>query len=393
MNSSIISIIDDLQSGLEHLVFDIGQGKDHIVLHGEALSLLVKTAGLKKDIKEMKDPVPQRAIESAIKKNSGNINADEINKVARKLPKWANNPHQINSKILSLFLYLQQMNPMGITEAHLKSSYGNDSEFDRNFPQMKSISPKNHGKVFEIINRFVEIWEPVRSIVNDYENKAIKVNFERDLEYVHDACKIIFGHEGRGFGQSSMPFLKGVSDGSNGVQWNLVVDGNDGGTRLGVNLEGMKYDDWPIARFIENELSNPVSGLLSLAGDYSNGADILVCLERDAWQITARPAIREKIIGGRYEPLVELTPKQWEEMLKEAYACLDDGKKHRSRATQLVTLQSNGEKRTMEVSPHLTITTSIWGIGPPSLDLAIEAIRAKMKYMQAIYDHVTNSAR
>lgn len=393
MSNSIISIIDGLQSGLENLAFDIGQGKDHRTLHSAALVLLVKTAELKKAILKPKGSVSSRPIESAEKNDPINFNADEINKVARKLPKWANNPHQINSKILSLFLYLQQKNPMGVSEADLKNSYVNDSEFDRNFPQMKSISPKNHAKVFELSNGVVEIWPSVRSIVSDYERKAIKVNFERDLGYAHDAFKAIFGYEGRSFGQAAMPFRKGVSNGNDGVQWNLLVDANDGGTRLGVNLEGVKYDGWPIARFIENELSNPATGLLNLASDYSDDTNVLVCLERDAWQIAARPNIREKIIGGKYEPLTGLTLERWKEMLQEAYECLDESNNHRSRASQRVTLDKSGEKRTMEVSPHLTITTSLWRIGPPSLDLAIDDVKKKMNYMQAIYDHIINIAR
>ncbi len=48
--------------------------------------------------------------------------------------------------------------------------YNNQQEFYRNFPQMKTISPKNHGKVFDVQHGIVKIWEPVCHIVQEYEN-------------------------------------------------------------------------------------------------------------------------------------------------------------------------------------------------------------------------------
>jgi len=43
----------------------------------------------------------------------------------------------------------------------------------------------------------------------------------------------------------------GTSDGNEGVQWNSSYRPGDGFVWLGVNLEGMGYDDWPVARRIE----------------------------------------------------------------------------------------------------------------------------------------------
>ncbi|MDE0234381.1 MAG: hypothetical protein OXM62_05190 [bacterium] len=50
----------------------------------------------------------------------------------------------------------------------------------------------------------------------------------------------------------------GISDGNEGVQWNAGYYSHDGAVWLGVNLEGMKYDDWPVARLIEREISRPL---------------------------------------------------------------------------------------------------------------------------------------
>ena len=56
------------------------------------------------------------------------------------------------------------------------------------------------------------------------------------------------------FGSPSRGVL-GISDGNEGVQWNAGYRPGDGFVRLGVNLEGMRYDDWPVARLIEQESS------------------------------------------------------------------------------------------------------------------------------------------
>ena len=67
----------------------------------------------------------------------------------------------------------------------------------------------------------------------------------------------VFGCRGREFGSLSRGVL-GISDGNEGVQWNAGYYPRDGAVWLGVNLEGMKYDDWPVARLIEREISRPL---------------------------------------------------------------------------------------------------------------------------------------
>ena len=67
----------------------------------------------------------------------------------------------------------------------------------------------------------------------------------------------IFQCPGRDFGSPSRGVL-GISDGNEGVQWNAGYYIRDGAVWLGVNLEGMKYDGWPVARLIEREISRPL---------------------------------------------------------------------------------------------------------------------------------------
>jgi hypothetical protein len=34
---------------------------------------------------------------------------------------------------------------------------------------MKAIAERNHGKVFEVTGQFVDVWEPVKEFVKEYE--------------------------------------------------------------------------------------------------------------------------------------------------------------------------------------------------------------------------------
>ncbi|MCY3547004.1 MAG: hypothetical protein OXH49_08990 [Gemmatimonadetes bacterium] len=42
------------------------------------------------------------------------------------------------------------------------------------------------------------------------------------------------------------------------VQWHTECRPGDGFVWLAVNLEGMQYGDWPVARLIEREISRPL---------------------------------------------------------------------------------------------------------------------------------------
>ena len=82
---------------------------------------------------------------------------------------------------------------------------------------------------------------------------------------------------------------------------------------VGVNLEGKKYDGWPIGRFIERELQQ--SMLFDVVPRLAHIHDIEVVWYRDAWQAASRPPIDEKFIGGSPQLLHQLTPEQWKRLL------------------------------------------------------------------------------
>ncbi len=92
--------------------------------------------------------------------------------------------------------------------------------------------------------------------------------------------KSFFKVNPRPFGQKNSG-KKGFSDDNNGVQWNVRIEQDTGMAALGVNLEGMKYKDWPIARLLLREKSE--SKLPSLS-NITEAEEIHVGLYRDAWQ-------------------------------------------------------------------------------------------------------------
>jgi hypothetical protein len=186
--------------------------------------------------------------------------------------------------------------------------------------------------------------------------------------------------KGRPFGQLNKPNF-GMSDGNEGVQWNLSVSTDTGIARIGVNLEGMKYRNWPISKFILSEIND--QKIWNVVEKLKNPNDVYIRFSRDAWQVTARPSIVEKYLGGKEFTFAAGNPEQWARTLNEALGCLNEKKNYCGRAKQRVTLENkpkNGEQvRIMEVSPHLTI----WS--PLSLS---ENIENKISELQPVYDWV-----
>jgi hypothetical protein len=165
----------------------------------------------------------------------------------------------------------------------------------------------------------------------------------------------VFGTVGRPFGKRST-WIGGLSDGAAGVQWNAGYDPRDRRQWVGVNLEGMKYDGWPVARLIERELQHPT--LAALITQLDDAAQIELLWRRDYWQATGRPPILEQDIPPTPVNLDRLSERAWIKALTEAQACLDETKNHRARASQLVTLMGSGRRVEGQVSPHLTLILS-----------------------------------
>ena len=167
----------------------------------------------------------------------------------------------------------------------------------------------------------------------------------------------VFGCPGRDFGSPSRG-VEGISDDNQGVQWNAGYHLRDGAAWLGVNLEGMKYDDWPVARLIERELSRPLL-LDRYRGKVARPDEVTVRWTRDAWQVQARPRIRERYLGPTPLALDRLDGQGWAEALREAQDCLNPERHHRGRWMVPVTLLASGRRVVMPVTPHLAFETRL----------------------------------
>jgi len=176
MSAGMIAVTDSLKDKAENLVYQIGQGMDQKTLHGLALDVLLGLIDLKKGMEASTEYSLDELCKS-YQKEEGGINPEiekkEIDKVASRLPRWAKNPDQINSRILTAFLQLQKKGVNPIDEKNLKDEYvhggGDESKFYKNYPQMKSISSRNHGKVFEENKGVIELWEHIKDAVEAYK--------------------------------------------------------------------------------------------------------------------------------------------------------------------------------------------------------------------------------
>jgi hypothetical protein len=192
-------------------------------------------------------------------------------------------------------------------------------------------------------------------------------------EQLRIAFTKVFGSRYEAFGSPAL-HVGGLSDGTKGVQWHAGLDPRDGVRFAGVNLEGMQYNDWPVAQLIESELRRP--SLASMIAKDSSLGDVVVLWRRDYWQKQSRPPIEEQYIAPTPSKLVDLTGEGWNEALKTAGECLDRARRRRGRATQTVTLLS-GEQVTGQVSPHLTFHLTSACDGP--WEDFLRAVKLRMK--------------
>ncbi|MEA3492717.1 MAG: hypothetical protein U9R27_12575 [Campylobacterota bacterium] len=100
--------------------------------------------------------------------------AEEVQRIYRRVPLWLNRPHQYNHKILVAYMMLSDNNETHISVSSLEkhSDIKDSSKFYSHYNQMKIISEKNHAKVFTEENGNVQLWKPVSEfIINEYNKK------------------------------------------------------------------------------------------------------------------------------------------------------------------------------------------------------------------------------
>ena len=140
-----------------------------------------------------------------------------------------------------------------------------------------------------------------------------------------------------------------MTDYRDGVQWHAVVWPEDQALYFGVNLEGLTYDGWPIARLLRREAESPQ--LPELARLIRDLDEVILRMTRDAWQAAIRPPIEEWHICWR--SLIDLDEDVWRVIVEECLGCLGGTARAASRGRQAVTLKNSRERREMPTSPHL----------------------------------------
>ena len=96
---------------------------------------------------------------------------DQIRKVKLRVPGWKNRPHQINSKILAIFMELSGNGKNGVfvdmLQDEFETRYPEErGNFTKYYNQMRNNGYKNHDKVFyEDNEQTVWLWSPVRDFV------------------------------------------------------------------------------------------------------------------------------------------------------------------------------------------------------------------------------------
>ena len=186
----------------------------------------------------------------------------------------------------------------------------------------------------------------------------------------------LFECDGQRFGSPSLGVL-GISDGFEGVQWNVWYSQRKETAWLGINLEGKRYDDWPVARLVEREIAHPLL-LTEYRVRVARPEEVTVSWKRDAWQVGSRIRIMES--ESRIPPtpiaLNLLDSDGWTSALGCARECLDSKRKYRGRRRTKVTLRRSGQTVERDVSPHLQFKTRLNESTPHAMQRAKDNLEA-----------------
>jgi len=94
---------------------------------------------------------------------------NEIEKIKRRVPKWLNDLQQDNSQVLVKYLeLLNGRESTGLNE--FKQTCLNTEELKSSFKMMFNIGKSYNGKIFDIIDDELYLWEPTRDFIkNEYK--------------------------------------------------------------------------------------------------------------------------------------------------------------------------------------------------------------------------------
>ncbi len=235
-----------------------------------------------------------------------------------------------------------------------------------------------------VINKLLDAYESRAELTKQPLTTGIT-----DKDLVEQAFENFFSVHPRPFGQKSSVF-SGFSDNNKGVQWNISLNKETGEGYLGVNLEGMAYDNWPISNLLINELDE--AKLLELV-NIDNSNEIHIEMTRDAWQAAARPPIKEHLISPEGLFLSELSADIWKDILDESLGCLNSSRSYKARGKQIVTRTKSGDSIEMEVSPHLRFYIQIWEKSPLEVDEIQSRISQAHSWLLPLYNFVEHQSK
>ena len=218
-------------------------------------------------------------------------------------------------------------------------------------------------------------------LLDYYEGSNSKSNVNKSI--VHNAFQEVFDVEPRSFDLKTSTY-RGYSDNNNGVQWNIIVNRNTGAVSLGVNLEGMKYKNWPITNLLLAEQENMT--LLELT-NIDEAKNINFKMTRDAWQAAARPEIAERFITPENFKLSNLSKPQWSSIIEESLACLDESSGYRKRGSQTVYLTKSKppKNKKMPTSPHLSFHLQVSTNEPKDINEFIASLKHAKSVLMPLY--------
>ena len=132
-------------------------------IEDKLLSILSDT----KHLLDMMENEPKTTISTKKEGNKMRTEAEEIERVQRRVPLWLDRAHQYNHKILVAYMRLSNnnQNPISVSLLEKHSGIDDPHKFYIHYNQMKTISEKNHAKVFEEENGTVRLWEPVAEFI------------------------------------------------------------------------------------------------------------------------------------------------------------------------------------------------------------------------------------
>lgn len=191
----------------------------------------------------------------------------------------------------------------------------------------------------------------------------------------------------RSFGSDALG-TKGLSDGNPGVQWNTGIELKSGVAYLGVNLEGMKYDGWPIARLIRHELTG--LKLFETIARLRQPNEIELLWWRDAWGVGGSriPKFDEHAIAPTPTTLGSLTEEGWAQALQEAQSCLNADRDYQGRMKRPITLL-DGRRVEQWMSPHLQFRRQLWQQAPTDVGACVKFMETARDHLQPLYAFVT----